>query len=271
MSVRRFAGELRLVISIVVLAGACRGGESKKDDNSGRSMTVPPDDMVVVPSGQFLVTAPNLKAGQSCNAEVARALDGLGSGSPPQSLQDVKAFAIDRRRVSCRDFASCIQQAACPPSERNASDCYEGDANATREQATAFCSWRGHQLPTFLQWQAAARGTDGARMIDALCSPKAEPRVCQATSAFGIVLSSGYSGSNDDEFTRTSDCFAYKWFKENSFRPVLATAYYFEPTGEHPKFQLDLESPDVGDAAHPVRKAFRCANDSTIPSHRVRQ
>lgn len=80
---------------------------------------------------------------------------------PPDTENDVVAFAIDRRPVNCDDYGSCIAAGACP--EAGVMEICEGGGRAQvrSDHAAAYCAWRGARLPTYLEWQRAVRGVAG--------------------------------------------------------------------------------------------------------------
>lgn len=132
--------------------------------------------MVFVPSGSFLMGSED---------EVAAEVEG-----PPQSVE-VGAFWIDRTEVTNAQFASFVADIGyVTTAEKEGSgwvhvgdqwqlttgadwqhptginDSLSGRANhpvvhVSWEDAAAFCAWREARLPTEVEWEKAARGTDG--------------------------------------------------------------------------------------------------------------
>jgi hypothetical protein len=77
---------------------------------------------------------------------------------------DLDAFAIDRHRVLDEDYQHCIKAGACLANDIDPEriEMHKGElAIATLAAAKSYCAWRGMRLPTFLEWQRAARGIDG--------------------------------------------------------------------------------------------------------------
>ncbi|MBM4059450.1 MAG: formylglycine-generating enzyme family protein, partial [Planctomycetes bacterium] len=112
-----------------------------------------PDDMVVVPGGRYLFAA--------------------GDGEP--AYVDVAPFLLDRRPVTCGDWAEfCRDTSTSPPSywpqplqwspdpdnltpEMRAAPVVEVSLDA----AARYAAWKGKRLPTEIEWELAARGFDG--------------------------------------------------------------------------------------------------------------
>jgi formylglycine-generating enzyme required for sulfatase activity len=145
----------------------------------------PREDMVLVPAGAFLAGCDPSQ--QSCG------------DAPRLSPRSLEEFSIDRMEVTIGDYRRCYEDGPCRvaaektrrdgfgPPDMVALDVHElvdrtlpvSSVNAV--EARAYCRWAGKRLPTVLEWEKAARGTDGrpypwgskapdcARAVDAEC------------------------------------------------------------------------------------------------------
>ena len=118
----------------------------------GAAATPPPDGMVYVPGGTFLMGMP---------ADITQ-------GEPPRQ-QQVRPFFLDRLEVSTKSYLACVSAGRCESPARQPG-CHgtakkpklEHPINCvTKPQAEHYCTEQGKRLPTQAEWEFAARGTDG--------------------------------------------------------------------------------------------------------------
>jgi hypothetical protein len=151
---RRHASAAR-ALALVALAGCGRRAPEP---------AVPPTPpMVAIPAGTF--------PGAELHRAPGSTLDRYDHAEPPYRAPVwVAAFEIDRDVVSCHDYALCQRAEVCPDPLADASGtvpivghetCHGGVIEATWPSAQRYCAWRSARLPSFVEWQRAARGTDG--------------------------------------------------------------------------------------------------------------
>jgi formylglycine-generating enzyme required for sulfatase activity len=146
--VRRFLGVLMLCLAI-----------SQQLAAMGSDI---PDDMVLVPAGEFLMGSP---AGT----------DGLPDEQPQRRVY-LSSFFIDRHEITNEAYAEFVYSTGhrIPENANPSSTLWinkapiEGIArhpvvNVSWDDAVAYCRWREKRLPTEAEWEKAARGTEARR------------------------------------------------------------------------------------------------------------
>ncbi|MDQ3368614.1 MAG: formylglycine-generating enzyme family protein [Myxococcota bacterium] len=128
-------------LTLLACDGTCGGRQGSTGRDATAALAVPPpNDMVHVPAGPFLM------------------------GEPAHEVE-LAEFWIDRTEVTQGDYDRCVAAGACgavpalldiglPPPRYPV-------VNVTWNDAAAYCAWVEKQLPTEAQWEKAARGVDG--------------------------------------------------------------------------------------------------------------
>ncbi|MEI6043417.1 MAG: SUMF1/EgtB/PvdO family nonheme iron enzyme [Chloroflexota bacterium] len=114
-----------------------------------------PEPTVKIEQGEAIIGSSNITPTPGHEAEV---FDGKIK---------LAAFEIDKFEVSNQKYKLCFEAGVCKEPESNTKEYIDPSKSnhpvigVTATQAAAFCRWRGKRLPTSLEWERAARGTEG--------------------------------------------------------------------------------------------------------------
>ena len=123
--------------SLTQTAGVKQAAGTEVSKTLAASLSTPTGEMVLVPAGSFL-------AGQEKRAET------------------LPSFYIDRLEVSNASYARfCQDRQHLLPTGFPADRLDDPVVNVTVLDAQQFAAWAGKRLPTAMEWEKAARGTDG--------------------------------------------------------------------------------------------------------------
>lgn len=178
---------IRAVLALALVGFACKRDKASAPEPSsspialsvagGQDASGAPivDDLVSVPAGSG--------RGRLLTCDKPPAAIDTDEPVDDHAIQ-TEAFQIDRATVTCASYAGCVQAGACKPLDAGAKQlCHFDRAVVTRADARAFCAWRGYRLPTYFEWQRAARGdrgdvyvTGATAVQDRLCTHPTDSR-----------------------------------------------------------------------------------------------
>jgi formylglycine-generating enzyme len=107
--------------------------------------------MVLVPSGTFVVGAQDLPGARRAGHEAKQ-----------------ESFCLDRLEVTAERYTACVEAGPCRKPLTGGLCTFERARAGSRpincvtwKDAHAYCAWVHKRLPTEVEWEYAARGTDG--------------------------------------------------------------------------------------------------------------
>jgi formylglycine-generating enzyme required for sulfatase activity len=123
-----------------------------------------PENMVYVPAGNFTMGTDS-KDGSDDNQGTNTPLN--SNDARPRHTASTKAFFLDKTEVTNAQYQKFIEATGvAPPPHWPNGKFLENTANwpvthVNWYEATAYAKWVGKRLPTEIEWEKAARGTDG--------------------------------------------------------------------------------------------------------------
>jgi formylglycine-generating enzyme required for sulfatase activity len=145
-----------LAVVLVIAGTTCRGTTAAPRAPAAEAVRTPPAATTApastCPEGMALISAGSIFS--HC----------LGQQRPAH-VTVAAPFCIDRDETTVSDYAGCVREDACSSTKTSGVEAKRHPrhpvADATIEQAIAYCRHRGVRLPTPFEWLRAAGGEDG--------------------------------------------------------------------------------------------------------------
>lgn len=153
-----------VVVGLLIAGGLWNNFSKRGGDTLPVGSTMTGKDgatLVYVPAGKFIMGS-----------------DRGYEGEKPAHVVYLDAFWIDQKEMTNERYAACVFDGGCTPPVDISIQTFPGGGviqyygnvqfdefpvlNVDWNQALAYCSWAGRELPTEAQWEKAARGPDGS-------------------------------------------------------------------------------------------------------------
>lgn len=122
--------------------------------------------------------SPEYPEHEACMAEVPAGPFLFGERKEPRELG---RFEIDLTEVTVAMYLACVAHGRCSPLPPGVEYSSETDqaVEVRWKEANDYCAWAEMRLPTGMEWEKAARGTDGRRFPWGNDVPQCPPRDCR--------------------------------------------------------------------------------------------